>query len=60
MYELIRDSRISTNDYSFSLLIKDDKVLKGGYKKHRGFLFIRSHMESTRGNGYNLYQEVSF
>lgn len=58
MYELIRDTRILTNDNSFSLLIKNDKVLKGGYKKDRGSLFARSHMESTRGNEYELHQEV--
>lgn len=47
VYELIRESRILTNDYSFSLLIKDDKILKGGYKDARDSL-IRSHKESTR------------
>ncbi|KAK4829313.1 hypothetical protein QYF61_003189, partial [Mycteria americana] len=50
-------SFILTIDYSFSFLIKDDKVLKGGYKKDRGSLFTRSHTERPRGNGYKLHQE---
>ncbi|KAK4827364.1 hypothetical protein QYF61_017289 [Mycteria americana] len=31
--------------------------LKSGYKKDRGCLFTRRHMEKTRGYRYKLYQE---
>lgn len=57
MYELVRDTRILTIDYPFSFIIKDDKVLKGGYKKDRNSLFIRIDMERTRYNGHRLQKE---
>jgi len=33
------------------------QCLKGGYREDREYLFTRSHMEKTSGNGYKLQQE---
>ena len=37
-------------------LITMFQYLKGGFKEDGDFLFTRSHMEKTRGNGYKLLQ----
>ncbi|KAK4826168.1 hypothetical protein QYF61_006030 [Mycteria americana] len=34
------------------------QYLTDGYKENRGSLFMRSHMEKTRGNGYKLHWET--
>ncbi|KAK4806910.1 hypothetical protein QYF61_012631 [Mycteria americana] len=38
-------------------LITVFQYLKGDLKEDRGSLFTRSHMEKTRGNGYQLHRE---
>ncbi|KAK4833053.1 hypothetical protein QYF61_027555, partial [Mycteria americana] len=38
-------------------LITVVQYLKGSYKEDRGFLFTRSHMEKTMGNGYKLHHK---